>query len=212
MIIINFTEEELQNYLASHPSFIFDEEKGIVRKKTKVELEIEKNEGKFQEKPKKKKNKNTEDTLFSLNNITEEKEEKKKKKSKYKNIKVYEYENGFVSTEKDIEKYGAIATVFDSKKEFRRWNELRNMEMAGEISELQRQIPLIIQEAFKYEGKRIAAIKYQADHIYVKDGRTVVEDVKPFDNKTQKFRTTKDFNLKWKLLKFKYPEYLFELF
>ena len=56
MIIINFTEEELKSYLASHPSFVFDEEKNIVRKKTKAELEIEKKEGKMQEKASKKKN------------------------------------------------------------------------------------------------------------------------------------------------------------
>lgn len=46
----------------------------------------------------------------------------------------------------------------------------------------------------------------------MEDGVRVIEDVKAFDKKTQKFRTTETFNIKWKLLQAKYPNYKFRLF
>ena len=39
------------------------------------------------------------------------------------------------------QKYSADGEVFDSKKEFQRWQELKILEKAGEISELRRQVP-----------------------------------------------------------------------
>ena len=38
-------------------------------------------------------------------------------------------------------KYSADGEVFDSKKEYQRWQELKLLEKAGEIAELRRQVP-----------------------------------------------------------------------
>ena len=68
---------------------------------------------------------------------------------------------------------------FDSKKEARRYMELRQLEVAGKISDLKLQHTFTLQESFKTEeGKKIEAIKYIADFTYYEDGRFAVEDVK----------------------------------
>ena len=136
----------------------------------------------------------------------------KRKKNKYLNKKMYEYENGFVSESKQEENCGKILYTFDSIKEYERWAELRTLEKAGEISELKRQVALLIQPAFTYRTQKIRKIEYVADFMYIKAGETVVEDVKPFDQRKELYRLTKDFSLKWKLLKCKYPQYVFEIF
>ncbi len=133
--------------------------------------------------------------------------------SKYRNQKVYTCTDGYISSGKKDPRHGKPVAVFDSKKEFDRWNELLLMQKSGRISNLQRQYKLIIQEKTEINDKNIKEIAYVADFVYnSKDGKTVVEDVKPFDTKTQKHKTTKDFSIKWKLLKVRYPEYRFELY
>lgn len=82
---------------------------------------------------------------------------------------------------------------FDSVKEYQRWRELRLLEIAGKISDLQRQVPfeLIPAQFETYErygknGQRLKdgrrrvelAVTYVADFVYTKDGEMVVEDVK----------------------------------
>ena len=140
--------------------------------------------------------------------------EKKVKPPKYRNHKVYVYEDGFADINKDASKHGRIVSVYDSQKEFRRHYELMAMEKAGEIHDLHWQYPLKIQPAFTYQKKTVQAITYKADFFYyLKDQpQPVVEDVKGLDPKTGHHITTKDFNLKWKLLKFRYPEYDFRIF
>ena len=131
------------------------------------------------------------------------------KNSKFRNTKVYLY-NGMPSYVKLSDK--EYEMVFDSIKEFHRWNELKTLEKAGEISKLERQKKFVIQPAFKYKEEKIREIAYKADFFYQdNEGGFIVEDVKGFDKKTGKFRTTEEFNLKWKLLKAKYPEYTFKL-
>lgn len=91
--------------------------------------------------------------------------------------------------------------------------DLQMLEKGGSITELKRQAPLTIQNAFQYEGKRIQKIDYRADFYYRdKSGTVVVEDVKGYDKKNGKFIQTEAFRLKWKLLKSKYPEYHFVLY
>jgi hypothetical protein len=72
------------------------------------------------------------------------------KKRKYNNVKV----------EIDGHK-------FDSKKEARRFIELRALQVAGEISELKLQVPF-----------QLSVCKYIADFTYKLNGELVVEDVK----------------------------------
>ena len=131
---------------------------------------------------------------------------------KYGNHKVYAYEDGFVAGNKDAKEHGNIVDVFDSTKEYCRWLDLQILEKGGSITELKRQVPLTIQEAFQYEGKRIQKIDYRADFYYRdKNGTVVVEDVKGYDQKNGKYIQTEAFRLKWKLLKSMYPDYHFVL-
>lgn len=137
-------------------------------------------------------------------------EQKKPKPPKYRNKKVYVYSGGLALNTKD-DRIGLIEAVYDSEKEYQRHLELLQAEKVGAITDLKRQTPFVIQEACKRHGEKLRAIIYKADFSYVRNGQQVVEDVKGFDKKKQKFLTTREFDLKWKLLKFKYPDTLFEL-
>ncbi len=116
------------------------------------------------------------------------------------------------SCKKD-DRLGAISQVFDSEKEFARYQELCLLEKAGQISDMRRQVPLLIQEECVRSGEKIKAIYYVADFCYrTLDGRQIIEDVKGQDAATGRFIKTKDFNLKWKLLRYRYPEYEFRIY
>lgn len=67
---------------------------------------------------------------------------------------------------------------FDSKKEAKRYCELKLLERAGKISDLRTQVPYIVIEKSKY-GR---AVRYYADFVYFdKDtNQIVVEDTKGF--------------------------------
>lgn len=69
-------------------------------------------------------------------------------------------------------------SVYDSKKELARWQELQLLEKAGKISDLRRQVrfELIPAQTGKYRHERPCV--YNADFVYVKNGETVVEDTK----------------------------------
>lgn len=83
-------------------------------------------------------------------------------------------------------KFGAIRTTvdghtFDSRKEARRYGELRLLERAGELTELQLQprFPIVINgQPVRYPSG--VAMEYRADFQYVdtRTGKQVVEDVK----------------------------------
>jgi len=97
--------------------------------------------------------------------------------------------------------------TFDSLKEARRYQELLLLEKAGEITDLQLQksfelIPAQY-ETFERYGKRGQRLKdgkrcieksvtYKADFVYMKNGKTIVED-------TKGFKTT-DYIIKRKLM------------
>lgn len=67
----------------------------------------------------------------------------------------------------------------DSRKESRREKELILMEKAGEISDLQCQVPFVLIPAQKKKnGKMERSCKYLADFVYMKDGQRIVEDTK----------------------------------
>ena len=132
--------------------------------------------------------------------------------AKYRNVKVYIYKNGVVSYGSKIEGIGAPIDVFDSTKEYTRWNELLLLERAGKITNLQRQVKMVIQEKTKLENAELKEIAYKADFVYNDAHGKVVEDVKPFDTATQQYKTTKDFALKWKLLQAKYRDIHFRIY
>ena len=89
--------------------------------------------------------------------------------------------------------------IFDSKKEAKRYEELRWLEMAGKITKLQRQVKFeLIPKQIDEDGKVIErACDYIADFVYydMTDG-LVVEDTKGFK--------TKDYIIKRKLMLYIY--------
>ena len=89
---------------------------------------------------------------------------------------------------------------FDSAKEWRRNQELEALQRAGEISELNRQVPFVLMPSFAIadettkSGRRtVREIRYIADFTYrLKNGTRIIEDVKGMQ--------TDVFKLKRKLL------------
>ena len=71
---------------------------------------------------------------------------------------------------------------FDSKKEERRYYELRLMQRAGMIQGLDRQVKFELIPAQPKANLR--ATNYYADFCYWQDGRFVVEDVKGYKKGT----------------------------
>ena len=88
--------------------------------------------------------------------------------------------------------------VFDSIAESRRYKELKLLEQAGKIQNLELQPHFLLQEAFKKNGKTYRKIEYIADFKYIENIKTIVEDVKGLQ--------TDVFKLKHKLFEKKYPE------
>ena len=76
--------------------------------------------------------------------------------------------------------------VFDSKKEAMRWNQLKLMEKAGIITDLQRQVKYELIP--KQDGER--ACCYKADFVYhnAKTGELVVEDTKGYRTEAYKIK------------------------
>lgn len=74
--------------------------------------------------------------------------------------------------------------IFDSRKEARRYRELKLLERAGEIDNLQLQVPFILFKHSMY-GR---VVKYVADFVYIENGQTVVEDVKGFKTGVYKLK------------------------
>ena len=93
--------------------------------------------------------------------------------------------------------------VFDSIAESLRYKELKLLERAGEIKELELQPRFLLQESFKKNGKTFRKIEYIADFQYIENGRVVIEDVKG--------KETEVFKLKRKLFEHEYPEYELKL-
>lgn len=68
--------------------------------------------------------------------------------------------------------------IFDSKKEAARYQELKLLERAGEIADLQLQVVFDLAPAVVLDGRKKPAIRYLSDFTYLEGGIQVVEDVK----------------------------------
>ena len=69
--------------------------------------------------------------------------------------------------------------VFDSRREYNRWCELRLLERAGKISDLKRQVRFRLLPAQDVNGAcKERPADYIADFVYTKDGAQIVEDAK----------------------------------
>ena len=104
-----------------------------------------------------------------------------------------------------MSKYNSKKTIidgitFDSKKEARRYVELKKKAENGEISDLRLQVPFELVPSFTIEidGKKRKrrSIRYIADFVYYENGQKVVEDVKG--------RKTDIYKIKKKLFEYKY--------
>lgn len=88
--------------------------------------------------------------------------------------------------------------VFDSVRESQRYKELKLLERAGEISNLELQPRFLLQDSFKKNGRTFRKIEYVADFKYIENGKTIVEDVKGIQ--------TDVFKLKHKIFEKVYPD------
>ena len=69
--------------------------------------------------------------------------------------------------------------TFDSQKEYRRFCELRLLERAVRIADLQRQVKFELIPSQRIDGKVVErACVYVADFVYMEDGKEIVEDTK----------------------------------
>lgn len=109
------------------------------------------------------------------------------------------------NNKKTTSKYGNRKVLldgysFDSVKEANRYKELMMLQKCNEIHGLKLQPVYVLLDGFDYKGKRIRAIKYIGDFEYIesKSGEKVLEDTKGFK--------TKDYLLKAKMLKNRYPD------
>lgn len=88
--------------------------------------------------------------------------------------------------------------IFDSIQESRRYKELKLLERAGKIQNLELQPHFLLQDSFRKNGKTIRKIEYIADFKYIENGKTIVEDVKGIQ--------TEVFKIKHKIFEKIYPE------
>ena len=79
--------------------------------------------------------------------------------------------------------------TFDSRREAKRWEELKLLKRAGEIQDLRRQVKFELIPSQKVNGKVAErACTYVADFVYTENGKTVVEDSKGFRTDTYKIK------------------------
>lgn len=93
---------------------------------------------------------------------------------------------------------------FDSKLEAERYAQLKILERAGVIRELELQPSFELLPSFRKNGKTWRKTVYKADFRYIlaKDDRIIIEDVKG-----STAVITDVFRLKQKLFEYKYPDY-----
>lgn len=91
-------------------------------------------------------------------------------------------------------KYHATRTkvdgiTFQSKREARRWQQLRILEAANQIFELRRQVPFPIVIVNLDTGELVTVSTYYADFVYEPlEGGLVIEDAKGFRTETYKLK------------------------
>lgn len=90
--------------------------------------------------------------------------------------------------------------IFDSQKEGNRYVELKLLEKAKLIKDLQLQVPFVILDGYKKNGKIVRAITYVADFVYFDNflNKTIVEDTKGF--------RTEVYRIKKKMFEARYPD------
>lgn len=82
---------------------------------------------------------------------------------------------------------------FDSKREGKRYTELKMLERGKVISDLQLQVPFKLIPSQKGGLRKELPMRYIADFVYIENGQQVIEDTKGVK--------TKDYVIKRKLMK-----------
>ena len=90
-----------------------------------------------------------------------------------------------------MSKYHSTKTIidgitFDSKREAKRYSELKLLERAKVITDLKLQVAFELIPKHEIDGIKIRATKYIADFTYYENGEYVVEDCKGF--RTQEYK------------------------
>lgn len=82
----------------------------------------------------------------------------------------------------NAEKTVADGITFDSRKEAKRYVELRDLERAGKIQRLRRQVRYELIPAFNVGGKHYRPTSYVADFVYTDcgTGKEIIEDCKGY--------------------------------
>jgi len=88
-----------------------------------------------------------------------------------------------------LTKYRACAIIIDgvrfaSKREAQRWQELCQLQAAGRIADLRRQVRFV----FPIKTDTGRNVAYIADFTYTQDGRFVVEDSKGFETDVSRLK------------------------
>jgi len=80
--------------------------------------------------------------------------------------------------------------TFDSKAEARRWIELNILQRAGEVKELERQVPLELLMGVRLHGEKRARppIRLVVDFRYKSFGRVVWEDTKGMETPASRMK------------------------
>lgn len=94
--------------------------------------------------------------------------------------------------------------TFDSKKEGKRYTELKLLLKANEIKDLELQPRFELQPSFKKNNKTYRKIEYIADFKYFDNrlNKIIIEDTKGY--------RTKEYMLKKKLFEYQYKDYTLE--
>jgi hypothetical protein len=82
---------------------------------------------------------------------------------------------------------------FDSQREAKRYCELRLLVRIGEIDDLKLQVPFELAPSVILDGRKKPPLRYNADFVYMKNGKQVIEDAKG--------RPTKEYRIKRHLMK-----------
>jgi len=78
--------------------------------------------------------------------------------------------------------------TFDSKKEAKRYLQLKEMLDSGIITDLKLQVSFVLVPAFNIGKKRYRKMEYIADFVYTKDGQLIVEDTKGYKTEVYKIK------------------------
>lgn len=77
---------------------------------------------------------------------------------------------------------------FDSIKEADRYIELKSLQRAGKIQDLELQPKFELIPKYKIGGRSVRKMEYVADFKYIENGKTVVEDVKGMKTEVYKIK------------------------